>query len=177
MAVFLNVGILWFTGSSQTTLGINLGLLYIYIRHRGKEKGIEKMCHHNLDIVQLKERCQKLHKETSSASQLLKDQRPGHCSPVLQASKGPTELIPLFRISDPLVFKAPPNGRQYMQWHANTLTKAMQSAPRHQILAQTIDGIETLFKAAQATVLNQQSLLKGPSAVKEDSSHSSTIKL
>lgn len=64
-----------------------------------------------------------------------------------------------------------------MQWHANTLTKAMQSAPRHQILAQTIDGIETLFKAAQPTVLNQQSLLKGPSAVKEDSSHSSTIKL
>lgn len=96
---------------------------------------------------------------------------------MLQASKGRTELIPVFGISNPLLLKAPPSGRQYMQGHANTLMKAIQSAPRHQNLAQTIDGIETLFKATQPTVLNQQSLLKGLSAVKEDSAHSSTIKL
>lgn len=62
---------------------------------------------------------------------------------LLQTSKGPAELTPLFGISNPLVFKAPPNGRQYMQWHANILMKAMQSTSRHQILGQTIDSIET----------------------------------
>lgn len=42
--------------SSETTLGINLGGFYIW--HRGKKKKKEKMGHHNLDIVQLKERSQ-----------------------------------------------------------------------------------------------------------------------
>lgn len=56
MQVLLHFSILWITGSSQTTLGINLGLFYIC--HRGKEKEKGKMGHHNLDIVQLKKRWQ-----------------------------------------------------------------------------------------------------------------------
>lgn len=50
----MHFSILWITGSSQNTLGINLRLFYIW--HRGKEKEKEKMGHYNLDIVQLKER-------------------------------------------------------------------------------------------------------------------------
>lgn len=70
----VNASILWITGNSQTTLGINLGLFYI--QHRGEiKKEKEKMGHHNLDIVQLKERSQV--PQSSPANKLLKDRRAG----------------------------------------------------------------------------------------------------
>lgn len=135
MQVRLHFSILWITGSSQTTLGINLGLFYIW--HRGKKKEKEKMDHHNLDIVQLKERSQV--SQRSPASKMLKDQRAGHCSP----AEGPAELTPLFGISNPLLYKAPPNARRCSQCHAHILMKATQST-RYQILAQTTDSTDTV---------------------------------
>lgn len=86
MQVLLTVSILWFTGSSRTILGIILGLLSIYVCHRGKGEG---------------KREGNIKGWRSSASKLLKDQRADQCSPVLQTLKGPRQSTPLLGVSNP----------------------------------------------------------------------------
>lgn len=89
------------------------------------------------------------------AEKLLKDQRAGRCSPASKTSKGLTELTPLSGISNFLMYKAPPNGRWYLQCHANICMKVTQPTG-HQILAQTIDSTETAQSHPPVT-LNQHS--------------------